>query len=394
VAEGMLMKLVVRLAVAALASTPNSSNSFGAADDRPVVIGAMYNLTGGQHDLDIPSSEGARLAVDQANAGKGILGRQVKMVLVDGETRPEVIERKARALFRDQPAIAGLIGFSDTDVVLAAATVAAEHDRVFLTSGATSPLLPAQVPEYLFLACFGDNVQAAAAAEWAYETLKARTVAVLYKQESTYAQLLHAYFGTRFKELGGEVMAVVPYTLDPAEFRSKVGKLPAADVIYLAAQPDDVALAVPALREAGIETPILGGDGLDIGEAWVEVADAREIYFTTHAYLGADNKDSAVREFRAAFAKAHPDKEPDGFTALGYDAARLLMSAIETAGSTDPEAVREALASTSGFKGVTGTIGFATASRIPSKSVTIMEVDGGRQRFVGEVLPKKVPPPR
>jgi branched-chain amino acid transport system substrate-binding protein len=70
------------------------------------------------------------------------------------------------------------------------------------------------------------------------------------------------------------------------------------------------------------------------------------------------------------------------------------MSAIETAGSTDPEAVREALASTSGFKGVTGTIGFATASRIPSKSVTIMEVDGGRQRFVGEVLPKKVPPPR
>jgi branched-chain amino acid transport system substrate-binding protein len=354
----------------------------------------MYNLTGGQRDLDIPSSEGARLAIDRANTGTGVLGRQVRMVLVDGETDPEVIERKARALFRDQPTIAGLIGFSDTDVVLAAAKVAARHDRVFLTSGATSPLLPEQVPKSLFLACFGDNVQAAAGAEWAYDLLKARTVAVLYKQDSTYAQLLHAYFETRFKELGGEVIAVEPYTLDPTEFASKVRMLPAADVIYLAAQPDDVALAVPALRKAGIDTPILGGDGLDIGQAWATVTAARKIYFTTHAYLGADNKSPAVRGFRAAFDKAYPDRAPDAFTALGYDAARLLMTAIENAGSTNPQAVREALALTTDFDGVTGTISFVAGSQIPVKSVTIMEVDGGRQSFVANVLPKKVPPPR
>lgn len=385
------MKLVVRLAVAAFAST---SAGLGTADDRPVIFGAMYNLTGGQHDLDLPSSEGARLAVDQANAGTGVLGRQVRMVLVDGETDPAVIERKTEELLRDQPAIAGLIGFSDTDVVLAAAKVAARHDHVFLTSGATSPLLPVQVPKYLFLACFGDNVQAAAAAEWAHGALRARTAAVLFKQDSTYAQLLHAFFETRFEELGGDVLAVEPYTLDPAEFQSKVRTLPAADVIYLAAQPDDVALAVPALRKAGNKTPILGGDGLDIGEAWGKISDTRNIYFTTHAYLGADNKNPAVREFRAAFTKAYPDKQPNAFTALGYDAARLLMTAIQNAGSTNPQAVREALAATRDFDGVTGTISFSAGSQIPIKSVTIMEVDSGRQSFVTEVLPKKVPPPR
>ena len=98
-------------------------------------------------------------------------------------------------------------------MVLAAAPIAAKNKRVFLTSGATSPQLPRQVPRYLFLACFGDNVQAAAGAEWAVKTLKARTAVVLYKQTSSYARLLHGYFQTRFKQLGGKVLAVRAYTL-------------------------------------------------------------------------------------------------------------------------------------------------------------------------------------
>jgi len=368
----------------------------GAATDggrSPIIIGAIYNLTCGQQDLDIPSSEGAQLAVDLANAGDGVLGRQVIMRLLDGETKPPVIAEKKSELMRNEPTIAGLIGLSDTDMVLAAARVAAEHNRVFLTSGATSPLLPDQVPEYLFLACFGDNVQAAAGAEWAYEMLNARTAAVLVKEGSTYANLLHGYFETRFEELGGKLLAVETYSLDPDDIRSKVANLPKADLIYLAAQPDDVALVVPALRDAGIATPILGGDGLDIGDAWADVKDARDIYFTTHAYLGEDNPNPAVKEFRAAFSEAYPAKVPDAFTALGFDAARLLMAAIDKAGSTNPEAVLRALAETTDFAGVTGTISFAPGSRIPRKSVTIMEVKAGRQHFVAEVLPIQVPPP-
>jgi branched-chain amino acid transport system substrate-binding protein len=148
------------------------------------------------------------------------------------------------------------------------------------------------------------------------------------------------------------------------------------------------------LRSAGIAVPVLGGDGLDIGEAWAKVEGARDIYFTTHAYLGADNPDPTVKAFWAAFTKAYPDVEPDAFSALGYDAARLLMAAIKAAESTDPQAVRAALAATRGFDGATGTISYVAGSQIPLKSVTIMEVDGGQQRFVTDILPKKVPPPQ
>jgi branched-chain amino acid transport system substrate-binding protein len=384
----------IRAPLALVAFAAASLGVAGAAGDRPVVIGAIYNLTGGQQNLDIPSLRGARLAVDLANERGGVLGRQVKMILVDGETKPDIIAEKTRKLIADQPEIAGLIGLSDTDMVLAAAKVAAERRLVFLTSGATSPLLPEQVPEYLFLACFGDNVQAAAGAEWAYDALKARTVAVLFRQDSTYTQLLHGYFETRFKELGGKVLAVESYSLEASDIGAKVATLPAADLIYLAGQPDGVALVVPALRGAGIESPILGGDGLDIGEAWSKIDKASKVYFTTHAYLGADNPAPAVKEFRAAFARAYPGKEPDAFTALGYDAARLLMTAIESAGSTEPQAVREGLAHTKDFPGVTGNITFATGNRIPLKSVTIMQVDSGGQKFEAEILPRQVPPPR
>lgn len=386
------MSFLVRLSLVAFAAA-SLGGSVGAGDP-PVVIGAIYNLTGGQQDLDIPSSQGARLAVDLANEGGGVLGRRVTMSLADGETKPEIIAEKTRALIADEPAISGLIGLSDTDMVLAAAKVAAKRGRVFVTSGATSPLLPSQIPEYLFLACFGDNVQAAAGAEWAYDALKARTVAVLFKRDSTYAQLLQGYFAERFKELGGNVLAVEPYDLNAADIGAKVAKLPAADLIYLAAQPDDVMLAIPALREAGIEVPILGGDGLDIGEAWTAVDKASKVYFTTHAYLGADNPAPAVKEFRAAFARTYSGKQPDAFAALGHDAARLLLAAIESAGSADPQAVRGSLVRTKDFAGVTGRITFAAGERIPLKSVTIMEVDDGKLGFKAEVLPKMVPPPR
>jgi len=386
----VFLSLVLTVIAAACAGA--LGNAFALADEGAVVIGAVYNLSGGQQDLDIPSAQGARLAVDLANEKGGVLGRKVILRLVDGETKPDVIAAKTRALIAGEPKIAGLIGLSDTDMVLAAAKKAAAAKRVFLTSGATSPLLPEQVPQFLFLACFGDNVQAAAGAEFAYDALKARKAAVLYRQGSSYAELLHGYFETRFKALGGEVVAVEPYTLDG--IGTLAAKLPQVDLIYIATLPDGVATVVPTLRQAGIAAPLLGGDGLDIGEAWSKVGNATDIYFTTHAYLGADDPDPEVRAFRAAFARANPEQEPGAFAALGYDAARMLLAAIARAGSTAPEAVRESLAQTEDFAGVTGKIGYEAGSQIPLKSVAVMKVDGGRQSFQAAILPKSVPSPR
>lgn len=384
-AQNRTARVCVVLALASAAAT-GCSNGKG-----PVVAGAVYDLTGAQASLDGPSARGARLAADEINRNGGVLGRPVDLKIVDGETEPDVLRTRTAELLQQNPAIAGLVGLSDTDMVLAAAPIAASAERVFVTSGATSPLLPAQVPEWLFLACFGDNAQAAAAAEWIFEARGARTASIAYSTSDDYTRLLQRYFATRFEQLGGRIVSTVGYdpaTLDAATFAS----LAPADVIFLAAQPDDAITVTSLLRQSGVTTPILGGDAFD-SNAWSAHPELGDVYFTTHAYLGADSSDARVLAFRALYLGAHPNGEPDAFTALGYDATQLLLDAVERAGSDDPQGIRAALAATRDFPGVTGTISYAPGDRIPTKSVTILAVEGGRKRFVTQLLPQRVPAP-
>jgi branched-chain amino acid transport system substrate-binding protein len=298
-------------------------------ETEPIVLGAIYSITGGQAGLDIPSAQGAQLAVDQANEEGGILGRPVQLILQDGATDPQVIGQRSQTIMDEYPTVTALFGLSDTDLVEAAAGAAAAQGRLFLTSGATSPKLPAAEPGYLFLACFGDNVQAAAGAEWAFNELSARSAAVLYREGSTYTDLLQGYFQTRFTELGGEIVDVQSYEFGQDSqnggIEAAVEQLETADLIYLAATPDDALPAVLALRAAGFEQPILGGDGLDVATLW-QNPNVSQLFFTTHAYLGENNPDPRVTAFREAYLAAFPDSAPDAFAALGYDAARLLMA--------------------------------------------------------------------
>ena len=154
----------------------------------PVKIGAIYNLTGAQASLDGPSANGAKLAVKEINEAGGVLGRPLEMVLYDGKTDAATIGTAATQALESDKVVA-MLGFSDTDQVLAAAPIAAKGGVMFVTSGATSPKLPDQVPDYLYMACFGDNVQAAAGAEYGVNTLKAKTAYLLVDKGMEYTLL-------------------------------------------------------------------------------------------------------------------------------------------------------------------------------------------------------------
>ncbi|MCO6044307.1 ABC transporter substrate-binding protein [Aeoliella sp. ICT_H6.2] len=365
-----------------------SSTTFA---DEPIVLGALYNSTGQQAGLDIPSAQGARLAVDQTNKHGGVLNRQIVLKIENGQSKPDVVKARTAALLASSPAPVALFGLSDTDLVLASAPLAAKANRVFLTSGATSPLLPAEVPEYLYLACFGDNVQAAAAAEWAHGDGQARKALVLYDSSHEYTRLLQKYFRERFTQLGGEIADERSFTSDTLE--QTLEQFPNVDVVFLSAEvPADIQKAVRMIRSSGLDCPIVGGDSFDSAGLW-EGSDAKCIYYTTHAYLGENNPNPRVVAFRKAFAAAYPDATPDAFTALGYDATRLLVRAIEQSQTADPEDIRRALAGIHRFEGVTGTLSYPKGSRIPTKSVSLIEVTGGKLRLVREVMPKGVPAP-
>ena len=308
-----------------------------------------------------------------------------------GRAGPRKLEKETEKLLRQYPSVSALFGLSDTDFVLAAADGAAGSGRLLLTSGATSPKLPSQVPNYLYLACFGDNAQAAAAAEFAYQRLGARSASILYDSTDTYTNLLQGYFRTRFEQLGGEIRSAEAYS--PGKLNVPISRLQQADVVFLSAHvPDDAIQAAGLLRAAGFLAPILGGDGFDAEEEWKGQTSLHDIYFTTHVYLGADTADQQVKDFRTAYEAAYSEPAT-GFAALGYDAVKLIAEAIRLAGNARPGDVLAAMDRIRNFDGVTGTISYGNGTHVPIKSVSIVEIEDGVYRLAAELTPVQTPTP-
>jgi len=371
--------------------------SFSVVSAEMIKIGMIYNFTGAQASLDAPSANGAMLAAKEINAAGGVLGEQIELVTFDGKTDAETIGKAATQLIETDKVVA-ILGFSDTDMVMAAAPIAAKAGIVFVTSGATSPKLPSQVPDYLYLACFGDNVQAAAAAECAVNKMDAKSAYLLIDKGMEYTLLLGKYFKERFIELGGSIVLEDNYQTGDKDFSAQITKLKKMatmpDILFISSGPDDVGTIVKQFRDVGIDNPIFGGDGYDT-PLLIQIAGsgAENVYFTTHSLMELEGGTDAVKQFISAYQAEYKTPPENAFAGLGYDTLKLIVDAIKRAGSTDSAAIREALQATKDLQGVTGSITFQPGSRIPQKGVSIIQVKDGKFTLMSEWVPEKVPAP-
>lgn len=358
-----------------------------AAQQQPVKIVALYNLTGGMASLDQPSLRGAQLRAKQINASGGVLdGRKITIVSIDTRTKLKEAAIAARRAVNMDNIVAG-IGYSDTSFVLAAGPVFQRAGIPFVTSGATLPTLPKVVGDHLFLTAFGDNVQAEAMAEYAYDELGIHNIAVWTDQGMDYTKALSKYFRQRYKELGGNIVLKGKYMSGDKDFSAQVTRLESyvdkIGGVFVAAGPNEAGLIVKQIRQAGIELPILGGDGFDtplvVSVPGKELAN--NVYFSTHAVIG-----EKAERFRKAYKAEYGHPPENTFATLAYDAVGLVADAIERAGSTDHDAVTKALAATRNYDAVTGTISYAKGN-VPSKPVAVMKVEHGDVNRVTVVQP-------
>jgi len=363
----------------------------------PVKIGAIYNLSGSQASLGRPSLNGSILAVEQLNARGGLLGRLVELIAVDGRTDPARIARKTRSLVH-LPGLSAITGLSDTTMVLAAAPITEKARMVFLTSGATSPRVPIEFPKFYFMACFGDNTQAAAGAEYAFSTLGAKTAYLLFDETTDYTVLLAKYFKERYLQLGGQIVGEDTYDGGAADFSAQIAKIKGLatppDMLYVASGPDEIGPLVKQLRDAGVDVPVFGGDGYDT-PLLLEIAGAaaNDVYFTTHALFDRAQATPRQKRFIDAYKARFGTPPESSFAGLGYDAINLLAAAIELAGSAQQKVIRGALEATQDFPGVTGTISFAPGVHIPEKQVTIVRIRDGAPTLAAILTPQAVPSP-
>jgi branched-chain amino acid transport system substrate-binding protein len=349
-----------------------------------VKIGEVNPLSGGVSQFGIGCHQGFVLAFEEINQGGGILGQKLELVTEDNQSKPGQSSTAVRKLITQDKVVA-ILGDATSSATLEAAPIAQSDKIPMITPTATNPRIT-EVGDFIFRVCFLDEFQGRVIAKFTRETLKAGKVFTLTDVKQDYSVDLAKFFKDEFVKLGGAIVGEQSYSTGDTDFRAQLTSIRSArpDVVYVPGYYQEVALIVKQARQIGLTMPFVGCDGwanqalLTIGGKAIDGC-----YFTNH--FSPDDPSPIVKEFVAKYKEKY-GVPPDTFSALGYDAARLLADAIKRAGSTDSQAVRDALAGTTGFAGVTGQISF-DANRNASKPGLIVTVKGGRFEITEKIAP-------
>ncbi len=373
----------MRCAIWVLALTLLLNGQLDEADAAGTIkIASIYSLSGPAAKDNRLSMRGVRLAVREINASGGVLGMPFELLEIDNGSTPIGSKIAAEQAFRAN--VTAVIGAAYSSHSLAIAQVAQDNGVPMISSISTSPELT-KVGNYIFRVCFDDRLQGRVMGEFARYDLKAKGVVVLFNMSSDYSLGLANSFEKAFIQTGGSILAKLPYKARQPNFRELVAKAKATapDAIFIAGHDESASIVKEAIR-VGLEAVPLGGDGWDIPSFYIKAENDIKIgYFSTHWSAAIESDPS-----KAFVVRYGGEKMNLADTALAYDAVQLLADAIRRAGSTRRLAVRDALASTKKYPGVTGTLSFDPYGD-PIKSVVIMKISNGRAYFLKRVHPKK-----
>jgi branched-chain amino acid transport system substrate-binding protein len=347
-------------------------------------IGEVDPLTGGISQFGIGCHQGITLAFEELNAAGGVLGQKVELITEDDQSKPGQSATVVRKLITQDKVIA-ILGDATSSATLESAPIAQSNKIPMITPSATNPRITA-VGDFIFRVCFLDEFQGRVIARFASKNLKAQKVAILTDTKQDYSVDLAKFFKEEFAKLGGVIAVEQSYATGDTDFRAQLTSIRASkpDAICLPGYYQEVGLIIRQGRQIGLKMPFIGCDGwanealLDIGGKAVEGC-----YFTNHFSPDdqAPNVKNFVEKYRAKYGSA-----PDTFAALGYDAARLLAAAVQRSGTADSTAIRDAIAKTAGFEGVTGLISF-DSNRNASKPGLVITVKDGRFEIAEKIEP-------
>jgi branched-chain amino acid transport system substrate-binding protein len=266
---------------------------------------------------------------------------------------------------------------------LAVARVAQDAGIPMISSLSTNPDVT-KIGDYIFRICFTDDFQGKVIARFARYDLKASTAVLFVDVTSDYSLKLSEIFRQDFEKLGGRVLVELEYKLKQLQFDEEIKKAvkAAADLIFIPGH-DESALIAKKLQDAGTSSIFMGGDGWSTAVFFKKGgAELKRGYYSTHwsAHLDTDQSRAFVKKYKIDSA------DPDDNVALGYDAMMLLADAIKRAGSVDRKRIRDAIADTRSFKGVTGAIRF-NENGDPIKSAVLMEIINGQPHYLKTLQP-------
>ena len=350
-----------------------------------IKIGCTAPLTGPVAIYGVTSSNGSKLAMDEINKNGGILGKQVEFTVLDSKGDPtEAITAYNKLV---DSGIVAFIGDAPSKPTLAIAEVAAQDNMPMITPNGTQFNITEAGPN-VFRTCFTDPYQGVVLANFAKKNLKAETAAVLVNNSSDYSDGVAKAFLEQAQKVGLKVVAKEGYSDGDKDFRAQLTKIlsSAPDVLVVPDYYEQAALITVQAREVGLKSTFIGPDGWDGVAKTLDVTAYGAIensYFTNHYSL--EDQSPKVQNFVKAYKEVY-NEEPSSFAALSYDSAYMMKAAIEKAGTTEKQAVIDALKELS-YDGVTGHLTFDEKNN-PVKDVTVLKIVNGEYTFDSVVKPE------
>lgn len=356
----------------ACAEKPSPDKGNGAATE-PIKLGAFAALTGNNAVQGSLMAQGIALAIEEANASGGVLGRQLLLLTEDTQSKATEAAAVVTKLINSE-AVVAVIGESASSRTLAAAPVA-QQNRIPLVSPISTSVKVTEFGDCIFRVCFIDPFQGTVMATFAAKTLKVKSVAVLKDTKSDYSIGLRDEFVKTFTSLGGAVVGEQAYSTGDKDFKAQLTALKALapEAIFVPGYYAEVALIARQARELGITTPFIGGDAWDSSGLLEVAGNALEgSYFSTHISFADTSR--RIQDFAERYRKRF-NQPPEVTSALGYDAAKIVVESIRQAGSAKPEDIRTALTKVENFSGVSGTITI-DEKRNARKPAVVLRIDG------------------
>ncbi len=370
-------------------SPSDSSSESAAASSDPLVIGFAAGLTGmGGDNFTL---QGVEYEVDKLNAAGGAAGHPITLITKDMKSEPALAGTVTQELLDKGAQV--IIGPAFPSLGASVIQTAGNAGVTVISALSTQPEYTVVGGMPAYLAAFGDNTQAAAAAEYALKQ-GYKTAFTLVSPDLSYTSATPEWFIEALQNGGGSQVGTANFSLGQTDFGPQVTQIsnmsPQPDVIYTAAFGAEVLTFLRQLREANVDVPVIGADGNDTQVTITAGGKAAEgLVFTTHGYASPGSPYSDLIE--GLTKKLGKPPETPGFSALGATAVDIIAAAVAKAGSTDPEAIGKAFAQLENVATPTGSVTYVGTGGVPIKAVALVKVENGEFVLADTITPSWVP---
>ena len=356
-----------------------------------IKIGILGPHTGEYAKYGLAVKNGAMMYIDKINAEGGINGKQIQAIVYDQKGNSEE-SITAFNLMVDK-GITALIGDVLTDNTIAVVGEAHPKNMPMITASATAAAVTYNaetktVYQNVFRACFIDPFQGTKMAQYAKEKLNANTAAIIFQTGNDYAVGLKDAFIEKANELGLEIVATEGYAKGDKEFRSQLTNIKGTnpDVVFAPNYYEYCAMIVSQARDIGLDALFLGGDG------WASITnyanDVSVLEGSIYCSAFAPGATEAMTNFEKEYVEKYGSESFNMFSALGYDAAVILVDALkkaeeaghETGSDEYKQAVIDAMKNTN-VEGITGSYEFDEYNN-PIKDAVIVKIENGKEVFL------------